>query len=263
MLDQLVESKSHSVENTKRNSLLLGVLSLAVVLVVGGVVYSLYNIDYGLGSGDIELSTLVAPVPVEDEPPPKPEEKPKQVQADVRKDLIQNIMSSPVKPPEQTSVVQNKVKEMRLNTLTMRGGSDADTGADVGKNFGGVTTSGGSSSGTSTEAPPKTNEDEPPPPPTKKPAPKTVSGGVLNGKAVSLPKPAYPPAARAVRAAGAVTVQVLIDEEGHVVSASATGGHPLLQAAAVAAARQARFSPTMLSGQPVKVSGIITYNFVP
>jgi protein TonB len=264
MLDQLVESKSHSVENTKRNSLLLGVLTLAVVLVVGGVTYSLYHIDYGLGSGDIELATLVAPVPVEDEPPPKPEEKPKQqVQADTRKELIQNILSSPIKPPEQTSVVQNKVKEMRLNTLTAVGNTDANTGVDVGKNFGGATTSAGSSSGTSTEAPKTTSEDEPPPPPKPKPAPKTVSGGVLNGKAVSLPKPAYPPAARAVRAAGAVTVQVLIDEEGRVVSASATGGHPLLQAAAVAAARGARFSPTMLSGQPVKVSGIITYNFVP
>jgi outer membrane biosynthesis protein TonB len=58
-------------------------------------------------------------------------------------------------------------------------------------------------------------------------------------------------------------VQVLIDESGRVVSASATGGHPLLRAAAEAAARGARFSPTLLSGQAVKVSGIITYNFVP
>ena len=92
--------------------------------------------------------------------------------------------------------------------------------------------------------------------------PKTVAGGVLNGKAISLPKPAYPPAARAVRASGVVQVQVLIDETGRVISASAASGHPLLQAAAVAAARGARFSPTLLSGQPVKVSGIITYNFV-
>jgi protein TonB len=56
---------------------------------------------------------------------------------------------------------------------------------------------------------------------------------------------------------------VLIDENGSVVSASAVSGHPLLRAAAVQAARGARFSPTKLSGQPVKVSGVITYNFVP
>ncbi|MFL6468187.1 MAG: TonB family protein, partial [Pyrinomonadaceae bacterium] len=93
--------------------------------------------------------------------------------------------------------------------------------------------------------------------------PNTISGGVLNGKATSLPRPPYPPAARAVRASGAVSVQVLIDEQGNVVSASAVSGHPLLQAAAVAAARGAKFSPTVLSGQPVKVSGVITYNFVP
>lgn len=59
-----------------------------------------------------------------------------------------------------------------------------------------------------------------------------------------------------------MTVQVLIDERGNVVSATAVSGHPLLRAAAVSAARSARFSPTMLSGQPVKVSGVITYNFV-
>ena len=62
---------------------------------------------------------------------------------------------------------------------------------------------------------------------------------------------------------GAVTVQILLDETGKVISARAVSGHPLLQAAAVKAAYQARFSPTILSDQPVKVSGIITYNFTP
>ncbi len=93
--------------------------------------------------------------------------------------------------------------------------------------------------------------------------PKTISGGVLNGKAVDLPKPAYPAAARAVRASGAVNVQVTVDEKGSVVSASAVSGHPLLRAAATQAARQAKFSPTLLSGKPVKVTGVIVYNFVP
>jgi TonB family protein len=106
-------------------------------------------------------------------------------------------------------------------------------------------------------------EATPPPPPTPRPVPSTVSGGVLNGKAISLPKPAYPPAARAVRAGGSVNVQVLIDESGRVISAHAVSGNPLLTSAAESAARGARFSPTMLSGQPVKVSGVITYNFVP
>jgi TonB family protein len=88
-----------------------------------------------------------------------------------------------------------------------------------------------------------------------------ISGGVLNGKATSLPKPFYPPIAKAAKASGTVTVQVTVDESGKVISAHATGGHPLLQQAAVQAAYQARFSPTLLSGQPMKVTGVITYNF--
>lgn len=88
-----------------------------------------------------------------------------------------------------------------------------------------------------------------------------ISGGVLNGKAISKPSPAYPEAAKAQRASGVVTVQIAIDEEGKVVSAVAVSGHLLLLEAAVKAARQARFLPTRLSGQPVKVVGVVTYNF--
>jgi TonB family protein len=93
--------------------------------------------------------------------------------------------------------------------------------------------------------------------------PGRVNGGILNGKATSLPRPEYPAAALAVRAAGAVTVQVTIDESGNVIAANAVSGHPLLRSAAVTAAREAKFSPTTLSGTPVKVTGVVTYNFAP
>ena len=107
-------------------------------------------------------------------------------------------------------------------------------------------------------------ETPPPPPPEPRPTPKktVVAGGVLNGKAISKPAPEYPAIAKAARASGTVVVQIVVGEDGQVISASAVSGHPLLQSAAVAAARKARFSPTTLSGQPVKVSGVITYNFV-
>lgn len=105
--------------------------------------------------------------------------------------------------------------------------------------------------------------EPPPPPPPTKPTPRApISGGVLNGKATYLPKPAYPPIAKAAHASGTVNVQVIIDENGNVISASAISGHPLLKPSAVAAARQAKFSPTKLSGQPVKVTGVLVYNFV-
>lgn len=87
---------------------------------------------------------------------------------------------------------------------------------------------------------------------------KPINGGVLNGKAISLPNPLYPPIAKAARASGTVTVQIIIDEQGDVISAHAVAGHPLLQSAAVTAARDAKFTPTRLEGQPVKVSGFIT-----
>lgn len=103
----------------------------------------------------------------------------------------------------------------------------------------------------------------PTPIPTRNPPNKIVSGGVVNGKAVNLVRPTYPAAAKAVRASGAVSVQVLIDESGNVVRASAVSGHPLLRSAAEQAARSSKFSPTVLGGQAVKVTGVVVYNFIP
>jgi TonB family protein len=89
-----------------------------------------------------------------------------------------------------------------------------------------------------------------------------INGGVLNGKAINLPNPEYPAIAREARASGTVRVTIMTDERGNVISANAISGHPLLQSAAVSAARQATFSPTFLEGKPIKVRGIVEYNFV-
>ena len=86
--------------------------------------------------------------------------------------------------------------------------------------------------------------------------------GVESGRAIELPKPVYPPIARAAHASGTVGVKVLIDVDGTVIAAASVSGHPLLQAAAVDAARNARFTPTKVNGQPVKVVGVIDYNFI-
>ncbi len=105
------------------------------------------------------------------------------------------------------------------------------------------------------------NMEEPPPTPAPRPILKPVSGGVLNGTAVNLPPPVYPDAAKRMRISGTVTVDVILDETGKVVSANATNGPAMLRDAAIQAALKARFSPTKLSGQPVKVSGVINYKF--
>lgn len=94
-------------------------------------------------------------------------------------------------------------------------------------------------------------------------AAREVQGGVLNGRAVYKPQPEYPASAKSVRAQGTVTVQVLVDETGKVIEAKATRfPHNSLVWAAEDAARRARFTPTLLSGAPVKVTGFITYTFL-
>jgi periplasmic protein TonB len=277
MLDQLVESKSNAQENTRRSGFLLTTFVIMVSALLFAWGYSLFAKDYGLGSGDLELSELVAPVPVAEEEPPPPEpEKPKEQQkaapnADVRTEIIQRMDQTPIKPPDTVSVVENKVKPPREGIKTVVGDTNLDARNAVSSDYRGpVSTNNqgipgpggepntGNEGGTTKPPPPP-----PPPAPPKPPVPKKISGGVLNGKATSLPKPPYPAAARAVRASGAVNVQVTISESGSVVSASAVSGHPLLRQAAEQAARSARFAPTLLSGQPVSVTGVIVYNFVP
>jgi periplasmic protein TonB len=102
-------------------------------------------------------------------------------------------------------------------------------------------------------------DNEPPPP--ARTILKPVSGGVLNGAALNLPAPSYPESAKRMRVGGTVVVEVVIDELGKVISAKANGGPAALREAAVQAALHARFSPTKLSGQPVKVTGVINYKF--
>jgi TonB family protein len=104
-------------------------------------------------------------------------------------------------------------------------------------------------------------DSEPPAAPAPRPILKPVSGGVLNGTALSLPSPYYPENARRLRMTGVVVVQVVVDETGKVISAEAISGPSTFKEVALQAALKARFSPTKLSGQPVKVSGVINYKF--
>jgi TonB family protein len=87
------------------------------------------------------------------------------------------------------------------------------------------------------------------------------SGGVIHASAVKRVEPVYPPLAKANQVSGIVSVEIVINEEGNVISARAISGHPLLMAAAVEAARQWQFAPTMVSGVAVRVTGTLTFNF--
>jgi TonB family protein len=97
--------------------------------------------------------------------------------------------------------------------------------------------------------------------PSRIEAGQTIEGGIINSKALELPQPKYPATATRARASGQVQVRVLVDETGKVISAEALFGPPSLRAAAVEAAKQAKFAPAKIDGVPVKVSGILTYDF--
>jgi TonB family protein len=273
MFDTLVESKTDTQEAGRKGAY-LGVTALLYGgLFLALLVWSLYSFDVGFGEEDLVLDTLVAPVPVpEPEPPPPPDEQPKEQpktsekpkeNVDVLQDPTQRL-DQVVKEPPPINVARQQFDEVRKGVQAIQGEKTVRaSGGDAGESRGG-----GTAAPPPVTKPPVVETDEPPPPPptpkpTPKPVPKTISGGVVNSKATNLVKPPYPAAARAVRAAGAVNVQVTIDESGNVISASATSGHPLLRAAAVQAARSSKFSPTLLSGQAVKVTGVIVYNFNP
>jgi protein TonB len=259
MFDNLVESSSHKKDIERKGSFIIVTAVIYAVLLLAFFVAGIYWYDNHLGEMELELTTLVAPVPVPQakQPEHKEEAKPVKVEqnVDVRKELIADVTRTELVPKE-VSAKASDIPPVRRGVTTVLGNESSNAAAPMpaGPGAGGVVT-----------APTKVQiADEPPPPEAPKPTPPRapISGGVLNGKAISLPKPPYPQIARAAHASGTVTVQVLIDENGNVVSAHAVNGHPLLQAVAVQAAKQARFSPTKLSGQPVKVTGVIQYNFV-
>jgi protein TonB len=267
MFDTLVESGSHADDLARKGSFFLGTLVIYAVVLVAVAVVGIYLYNDSIPDPSLELLTLVAPAPMEAETPknePKPAAAKNEPQVAMRQEIS---VVAPVVASHEVAKETTKEVARDVSKFVVAGNKDVGdvnlaaasgvvpTGGTGGNGTGGPVVSGGG------EPPP------PPPPPKPQPTPEpkknvTVSGGVLNGKAISKPAPVYPPIAKAARAQGTVTVQILVDETGRVISATAVSGHPLLQQAAVAAARQARFSPTLLSGQPVKVSGVITYNFV-
>ena len=260
MFDNLIESGSHKQDLGRKGSFLLVTVAIYAVLGTAFVVASIWYMDNSLDAQDLELTTLVAPVPVpvqENQPEKQPETKPQDTKqnVDVRKELIADVSRTELVPKEVSAKASN-IPPVRRGVTTVLGNDSSNAAVPIAAGPG----SGTGLVGTGTKV---VIADEPPPPPPQATPPRApISGGVLNGKALSLPKPACPPIARQAHASGTVVVQVTISESGSVISAAAMSGHPLLRAAAVAAARGARFSPTKLSGQPVKVTGVITYNFV-
>jgi len=258
MFDNLVESGSHSEDIKRKGSFLIGFGIVYLVLIGVGLVVAILMAPAYIDQQTLELTALIAPVPVpqqqQKQDAPKPEKMDISKNVDVRKELIADVTRTDLVPKE-ISAKASDIPPVRKGVVTTLGSGNSNAIAPMapGNGTGSIVSN----------APAKVDvRDEPPPPPPKPTPHAPISGGVLNGKAVHLVQPPYPPIARSAHASGQVVVQVLIDENGNVVAAHATSGHPLLQAAAVNAARSSKFTPTKLSGQPVKVNGVIIYNFV-
>ena len=259
MFENLVESGSHSEDIKRKGSFLVGFTALYVVLIIAGLIAGILWAPAYIDQQTLELTALIAPVPVQQQQETKQEAKPEKMDVsknvDVRKELIADVSRADLVPKE-VSAKASDVPPVRKGVVTMLGSGNTNAIAPVapGAGTGSIISSGPSKVDVA---------DAPPPPPPKPTPPKApISGGVLNGKAVRLVQPPYPAIARSARASGQVRVQIVIDENGNVISAAPVSGHPLLQGAAVSAARSSKFTPTKLSGMPVKVSGVIIYNFV-
>jgi len=275
MLDQLIESKSHGAENRKRSGYFMTSFVLVVGLCLSAFLWNLFAKDLGIGHEEFELSKLVVPISVaENAPAPVQKELKREQSQNTKSEIItrqtNTLQINESQPaPDKISVAPNTQKArpngyFLVSDTTETEGQNSSA-SDTGR--AGRTDGIGISNNQSAQV--EINEKTIAPPPLiKKPVAEPlekrktiVSGGVVNGQATSLPKPPYPPTAKAVRAGGDVNVQVTIDEMGKVISAKAIDGHILLRPAAEKAAWSARFKPTTLTGQPVKVTGVIIYRF--
>ena len=268
MFDKLVESDLNGADLKPRRRIFAASFIVIGLLFASAVVAGIYAADYTLGTNDFDIVEMLAPVatnePAEEPEPVRPQDRPAQTTPANETSRQTNMARTdePTIAPSAISVSKNSYLSRPPGTFLIRNGpelngvpiSESDRhGSEIGSGSGeGIRSDAADDSGT-----------KPPPPPAPKAERKPIlkTGGVVNGSATYLPKPTYSAAAQAIRAVGTVNVQVTIDENGKVISAQAVGGHIMLRQAAVDAAWKARFKPTTLSGNPVKVSGVIVYNF--
>ena len=273
MFGNLIESGSHRADLKRKGKFFLGATLFYSLLLAATGVGSIYAYNARIDdAGDYEILAIMRFSPIETRPERREEPRPaaasnnREQQFATRRGDI-----SVVTPYHEDRIASKDAKDVGARTPVRIDTYDSDpssTGGPARTNYtgpgGGVPFDGGNGPAVteSTTPPPPAARVTPTPAPPRDNKPVRVSSEVLVGKALSKPAPPYPAVAKQIGMQGSVAVQVLIDEQGHVVSAKATSGPPLLLAAAVQAAYKATFIPTKLSGEPVKVTGVITYNFV-
>ena len=266
MFTNLIESDSHRKEFKRRSSFFLATVAAYALILFAAGIASIYAYDAHLEAQntDITLLSWVPPVTRPQEVRPRNTE-PIRRSARSNAPVDRNIRVSertvalaqtndPTRVPDDVGTKASPIPPVTGSVvLTNR---NVDPPGLPGNQAGCATCTG--------TGPVVSVTDNIPPPVPVTPKPTTVRqpSTVLISHAISLPQPQYPQLAKQIRAQGSVNIQILVDEQGRVISAQAVNGHPLLLSAAKEAALRARFTPTMLSGQAVKVQGVITYNFV-
>jgi periplasmic protein TonB len=266
MFTNLIESDSHRKEFRRRSSFFLATVAGYAVVLFAASIAGIYAYDARVEAQTTELLVEWLP-PIK---PPEVRDQPRVTQPTRRNTARSN---APVDPNIQ---VAERTKTIAATNDPTKIPDDVGIKpSDVPPTIGQVKLSNrnvdppglpNTNSGTCTncaETEPRVAVDTTTPPPlpavTK---PKHVSSVVLSSKIVNLPKPVYPIMAKQIKAQGPVNVQILVDESGKVISAHAINGHMTLTKAAEEAAMRARFTPTLLNEKPIKVQGVITYNFV-
>ena len=263
MFNNLIESSSHVKEYKRRGSFLLFTGATYVVLFAITGVVSIYAYEARLDAQTLDYEiTMLPPQEIISDPAPAPAANPDRPRPTNTNETTLPERAIAMLDTDRPEVVPDNISATRSPNLPLPPGPVRITGRDLNPaSIGGPGTpsSGGRAVVPSTQI---VNIPDTPPAPDPPKPPKVVSKGVITSQALSLPKPNYPEMAKRMRIQGTVSVQVLIDEQGKVISAKAVSGSPFLLIEAQKAAMQARFSPTRLGDQPVKVSGVITYNFV-
>lgn len=271
MFEKLVESGTIQESGGTRRAL-VALSSLSVFLLfAGGILTSLFSNALAMVEDVGGIERLATPLFARPEPEPQKSvplvreaKKTPSAAIPTRKQYVQRTEDVPVRPPQAVSSIPTTLKSRPLGTFVLSDRDFDPPGSGLSSRKEGA---GGGFTDTNTDSSEAENKvevkkpDVPKPPVLKKENPTTSYVGVVNGKAVFLDLPAYPDAARQMGIKGQVKVQVLIDEDGNVLSANAVEGNGLLRSPATKAAKRSKFTPTFLNNQKIKVRGIIVYNF--
>ncbi len=92
---------------------------------------------------------------------------------------------------------------------------------------------------------------------------KCLTVGIVNKRALRLPKPQTATLNLEIKKEEIVAVQIMVDMNGKVTNAKAINGDPMLRLICEIAARQATFSPTLINGPPITVKALLVYKFRP